>query len=90
MRGRRNEGHGYAHSRASSICVWPLHPALADSKGQTALLNEDGTPPRFCHWPERGLVQVTEGNPTEYRTTAIDFMADEVEMPEDFCMELVE
>lgn len=61
---------------------------LLDNKNTVAPIGPNGEPPDFPVWRERSLVTVSEGNPTSF-ILAGDFAAVE-ELPEDFCLALVE
>ena len=62
---------------------------LADSRGQMGCVGPDGEPPEFVHWEERHLIRVTEGNPTHSEDIG-DFGDPAIDLPEDFCLSLVE
>jgi hypothetical protein len=59
---------------------------LIDNIRQAAPLNEDGTPPKTPTWEVGRFIQVTPGNPTEYRMLEDD----SDKLPADSCLELVE
>jgi len=75
------------HERAIQRCAI-CGEKLCDNLGQAGPLQPDGRPPRFLTWPERALVQVTSGNPTQFLVVG-DFV-ETANLPDDFCLALVE
>jgi hypothetical protein len=62
---------------------------LADNKNQMGSVSEDGSPPEFLKWAEAHLIRVTPGCPELWEDIG-DFRDDNVPVPDDFCLELVE